>query len=76
MRIAGLDFQIAVLDPAELAYARVEDQREDRRQDEGNQDEAGPVECRDGFSGARFDFSYPAGVNADLSDETACAHAG
>ena len=54
----------------------MEDQCEDCRQDERNQDESGPVEGCDGFSGACFDLCDPAGVNADLADESAGAHAG
>lgn len=72
----SLQLQIAILDPAELANAGVEDQCENCRQNEGNQDESGPVERRDGFSGSRFDFRYPAGVDADLTDETAGTHTG
>ena len=71
-----LQFHIPFFNPSSFPQ-RVADQRcQDRRQNEGNQDQPRPVECRDGRLGAVRDILHPTAVDTDLAHKAAGAHSG
>ena len=65
-----LQFQIPFLDPAFFAQKLTEKDAQDGGQDKADERQPGPVKGRDGP--AALD---PAGIDADLADQTAGTHA-
>ena len=70
-----LQLQVAVLDPAPLAQEEGEQQRQHGGENEANQDKPNPVHRQNRGFRAGGNVVQPAGVNANLPDQTASAHA-
>ena len=80
-RVKLFQLQVAFLDPADLLEGCAQDGAEDGGDDEADEQQAQPVHGgrRDGdsaFCDGCFGGSQPAGPDADLTAQTAGAHAG
>jgi len=73
--LSQLQLQIVLLDPAALAQWQGDEPGKDGGEDEGDQDKTQPVHTGNGGLGAGGDVADPAGIDADLSHQTAGAHA-
>ena len=73
---ALVEFEVAVLDHSGFAEGDRDQGGQDCGENEADQDETDPVSGSDGGFGSCCDVIDPAGVNADLSDQSAGAHAG
>ena len=71
-----IQFQVVFLDPVGLAQNLAEDPTENCRKNKADQEQSDPVHGSDAAFYAGGDVIDPAGVDTNLTDEAAGAHAG